>query len=392
MENNPLFNFPPSFVLQNICNITGSAFELGENGNKDLARIATLKWFQRYHVYEESRAKQWLELGKFDIFAALSFPNADPPHLETCLAFLLWAFSTDDLSDEGELQRRPVEVENGHNPSRRILYDCDAPQPDDPYAGMLWDILRRIRLTATDGTYNRFAQAYLDWSGSQVQQAANRNKDRIPPVEEFILMRRCTIGAALVEAMVEYSLDIDLPDYVFQDPTFIAMSQAISDIMTWPNDLCSFNKEQADGDYQNLVCVLQVAHNLNLQDAVDMLTNMIRKRVQNYLELKKELPSFGVGVNAELRRYHTALEHFTQGCVVWYYSSPRYFRELDPLGKEKVVINLFAKIWTANAIRRVLSPSHSVDIGWLLLFLFLPLLYVKLRPYLQVEWSHSNTL
>lgn len=57
--------------------------------------------------------------------------------------------------------------------------------------------------------------------------------------------------------MVEYSLDIDLPSYVFQDPIVIAMSQAISDIMTWPNvrsensiifqqlipvqDLCSFN-------------------------------------------------------------------------------------------------------------------------------------------------------
>lgn len=35
--------------------------------------------------------------------------------------------------------------------------------------------------------------------------------------------------------MVEYSLDIDLPSYVFQDPIVIAMSQAISDIMTWPN-------------------------------------------------------------------------------------------------------------------------------------------------------------
>ena len=36
-------------------------------------------------------------------------------------------------------------------------------------------------------------------------------------------------------AMVEYSLDLDIPDYVFEDPTFQAMSDATTDIMTWPN-------------------------------------------------------------------------------------------------------------------------------------------------------------
>lgn len=35
--------------------------------------------------------------------------------------------------------------------------------------------------------------------------------------------------------MVEYSLDLDLPDYVFRDPIVTAMSEATTDIMTWPN-------------------------------------------------------------------------------------------------------------------------------------------------------------
>ncbi|KAF9262323.1 terpenoid synthase [Marasmius fiardii PR-910] len=339
------FDFPPSFVLRNICNITGSAFELKENANRTQANNTVLRWFKRhvFHVYDEEQAQKWLQYGRFDAFAALSFPDAELSHLETCLAFFLWAFSTDDLSDEGDLQRNPEEVNHGHEASRRILNDPDAPQPEYPYAGMLWDILRRIRSTSTEGAYRRFVQAYLDWSGSQVKQASNRKVDHIPPVDEFILMRRCTIGAALVEAMVEYSLDIDLPDYVFEDPVFIAMSHATSDIMTWPNDLCSFNKEQADRDYQNLVCVLQHAHKLDLQGAVDMLTEMIHDRVEEYLELKKRLPSFGPEVDAALNKYHVALENFTQGCVVWYYSSPRYFHDLDPLGKEEVVIELFPR-------------------------------------------------
>lgn len=35
--------------------------------------------------------------------------------------------------------------------------------------------------------------------------------------------------------MVEYALEIDLPDFIFEDPIIRAMSDATTDIMTWPN-------------------------------------------------------------------------------------------------------------------------------------------------------------
>lgn len=132
-----------------------------------------------------------------------------------------------------------------------------------------FSLFNRIKTTATKGasercilillsinyahSTTRFIQAFKDWSSSQVMQSRNRSKLLLPSVEDFILMRRNTIGAALVEgsqsfassfsinseiqilAMIEYSLDLDLPDYVFRDPVVIAMSEATTDIMTWPN-------------------------------------------------------------------------------------------------------------------------------------------------------------
>lgn len=35
--------------------------------------------------------------------------------------------------------------------------------------------------------------------------------------------------------MIEYSLDLDLPDEVFENNTIRAMSDATNDLMTWPN-------------------------------------------------------------------------------------------------------------------------------------------------------------
>ena len=40
-------------------------------------------------------------------------------------------------------------------------------------------------------------------------------------------------------ALLEYSLDIDLPDSVFEDPIFIELDKAATDIMAWQN-VCRF--------------------------------------------------------------------------------------------------------------------------------------------------------
>jgi hypothetical protein len=40
-------------------------------------------------------------------------------------------------------------------------------------------------------------------------------------------------------ALLEYSLDVDLPDSVFEDPVFIEVDKAAVDIMAWQN-VCGF--------------------------------------------------------------------------------------------------------------------------------------------------------
>jgi len=332
---------PAYFTLQDLCAITGRACKLKVNPLQDEANDLACRWFDRIGVYDETQKVKFLKFGKFDLFAALSFPEADLRHLETCLMFFFWAFSTDDLSDEGALQDSPTEVQAGHDISNSMIDSPDSPRPSFPYAAMLYDLLYRFRETGTSGAYDRFIRAFEDWSSSQVQQSENRSVDRIPSIEEFILMRRATIGGAMVEAMIEYSLDLDLPNHVFEHPTIVAMSEATNDMMTWPNDLCSFNKEQADGDYQNLVFVIMDERRVGLQEAIDILTEMLSQRVNEYLALKASLPSFGSNVDRELSRYIEALEHFTQGTVLWYYSSPRYFRTIDVSKRHDLVVPLF---------------------------------------------------
>ena len=66
-----------------------------------------------------------------------------------------------------------------------------------------------------------------------------------------------------------------------------------------------------------------IERDCDLQTAIDVLVDMQSQRVADYLRYKSQLPSFGPEVDAELARYNTAMEQYTQGTVVWYYHSPR---------------------------------------------------------------------
>ncbi len=89
-------------------------------------------------------------------------------------------------------------------------------------------------------------------------------------------------------------------------------------------------KEQADGDYHNLVFSVMVERDCDLQTAIDISTDMMRTRVEEYLGHKTQLPVFGDEVDAEVTKYPQGLEHYVQGCIVWnHVSQPSYVFTVD---------------------------------------------------------------
>lgn len=65
-----------------------------------------------------------------------------------------------------------------------------------------------------------------------------------------------------------------------------------------------------------MFCIM-IERDVDLQRAVDILTDMLAQRVADYVRYRDQLPSFGPEVDAELARYNKAMEQYTQGTVVW---------------------------------------------------------------------------
>lgn len=108
-------SLPPQFYIQDLAAITGRVCELRVNPYQADADRAARSWFNqcvsftvhgiyfalttnfRISVYDDRKKSKFLNYGKFDLFAALSFPDADSAHLETCIMFFFWAFSVHKL-------------------------------------------------------------------------------------------------------------------------------------------------------------------------------------------------------------------------------------------------------------------------------------------------------
>ena len=78
------------------------------------------------------------------------------------------------------------------------------------------------------------------------QQALFRANGVVPDLETYIDMRRDTSGCKPVFDLIEYSLDLELPDVVTEDPVIVALNQGANDLVTWSNvsvPACLFNQQ-----------------------------------------------------------------------------------------------------------------------------------------------------
>jgi hypothetical protein len=256
---------PTAFTVPNLALAVDKTFPCQCNSQLEAARESMYVWYERFKTHATSiDCADFLTKSRFDSLAALSFPAANLFQLEACLMFYLWAFVVDDLADEGEGQASTDAFEYLTSVSMEILLSPDRDIATDiPYANMLKDLIQRLRTSGSNGMIRRFIRGFDDWSSSQISQSRSRTSHTLPSVEEFIVSRRKTFGtematgspssssptvAALLThlslshlALVEYTLNLDLPDFVMENAIVREMIDALFDISIWANDLCSFN-------------------------------------------------------------------------------------------------------------------------------------------------------
>ena len=71
--------------------------------------------------------------------------------------------------------------------------------------------------------------------------------------------------------------------------------------------------------------------NVDLQTAINIIVDIISDYTQKFIELRKQLPSFGPKVDKEVNHYVDSIAHFIHGSLEYAYISDSKFFGLQSL-------------------------------------------------------------
>ncbi|OJA10867.1 hypothetical protein AZE42_12242 [Rhizopogon vesiculosus] len=300
---------------------------------------ASEQWLLNGASLAEPRITKFMGLHAGELIAAC-YPDANAFHLRVCADFMNWAFNMDDWLDDFDVD------------GTWGMRDCCIPAFRDPInfqmdklAGkMCKSYFSRFMQTSGPGCTERFIRSTDSFFIAAAKEADDRAKGHIPDLESYIAMRRDTSGCKSCFALIEYAAQIDLPDEVMSHPVIMAMENATNDVVTWSNDIFSYNVERSRGDVMhNMIAVLMDEQGLDLQSAVDYIGQLCKDTIQRFEDNRAILPSWGEEIDRQVAIYIDGLQNWIIANLHWSFETTRYFGKDGHVVKRNRIVKLLPK-------------------------------------------------
>ncbi|KAJ6526274.1 isoprenoid synthase domain-containing protein [Mycena vulgaris] len=321
---------PTSFIIPDL--VSHCPFPLVYHPNGDVVAQESVDWLDTSCSELSPKQRKALHGLKAGELTAYCYHTTPPERLRVISDFMNYLFHLDNISDG--MMTRDTEVLSDAvmnslwlSHSYRPTSGPNKVQPSEELnAGKLArDFWARCIPGAGEGTQARFKETLGMFFEAVNIQTSMRDTGVIPDLESYIALRRDTSGCKPCWALIEYALDIDLPLFVVEDPVIMALNQSTNDLVTWSNDIFSYNVEQSRGDTHNMIIILMEYHGHTLQTAMDYVGELCRSTIDAFMRDRASLPSWGPEVDAMVERYVEGLEAWIVGSLHWSFMTERYF-------------------------------------------------------------------
>nr|A0A348B782.1 RecName: Full=Sesquiterpene synthase 6; AltName: Full=Terpene cyclase 6 [Postia placenta Mad-698-R]BBD74520.1 sesquiterpene synthase [Postia placenta Mad-698-R] len=326
------------FILPDL--ISYCQFPLRCNPHRDAAQSST-SWL--INNYPGMSPEQLVEVRRLDAdtLASYCYPDCDVERLRVASDFLAILFHLDDITDtmeEGGTEQLEGTIMDAFRSEGKLDQREDEPRVRVP-AKDLWT--RFIR-NAKPCVQTRLRDNIALFFKTAREEARDRERGVLLDLESYINMRRGTSACLSCFALTEYSIGIELPQYVVDDPIVQALNQSANDLVSWSNDIYSFNNEQAHGIH-NMIVILMKSQGLGMQDAIDYVSDLFKQTIDGFMENTQLLPSWGAAVDADVRLYVQGLQDWVVGNLHWSFATERYFGKRGAEIKATRVVELLPK-------------------------------------------------
>ncbi|KAK0103810.1 hypothetical protein ONS95_005809 [Cadophora gregata] len=167
-----------------------------------------------------------------------------------------------------------------------------------------------------------------------LEHVGHHSESRSPCLSEYMEVRRRGVGVTPVIALMEYALQLEIPDHVYQQECFGKLKQVVIDVILIQNDIISYKKEQADGVPHNLITVLRNG-GMTTQEAFNHAGEMLNKCYQEWLDVKAEFPA-----GEDLAKFVEGTRTIMLASLHWHFRSDRYFGEMKDIVRQHKIVCL----------------------------------------------------
>ncbi|KAF9058937.1 terpene synthase metal binding domain protein [Rhodocollybia butyracea] len=274
----------------------------------------------------DKRSERILKKTGFSYFCSIAAPDALPEELRTVCDWGNWVFPFDDEFDNGGLKDDPERAQELVDRLLAGMVDNEEPSTYEENSlvrvhNSIWD---RIRRASPPGVRHRFAKAMTDYCNGSIEQVRACSSGQASSMEAMLAMRRKSVGASPLFALVEYAHKLNLPDFVFETWSIKEVERIGNDLVLLQNDILSYCKEEKEGVAHNLVATCRHS-GMSAQMAFNYVGNMLVSRYRDWYLALAELPSWGEQIDYEVQEYIRGVTNVVRANLNWSFHSRRYF-------------------------------------------------------------------
>ncbi|MFJ3233801.1 terpene cyclase [Streptomyces sp. NPDC086787] len=308
----------------------------GISPDLDAARRRNLDWVNRLGLVDEGRSLNWYTSWDMPRLAALGFPCARGPALDLCADAMALFFVFDDQFD-GFLGRDPARAAAVCQKMIDIVHGALPGPGANPCSLAFADIWARSTDGAHPGWVMRTAHEWEYYFATQAHEAIGRLRGTPADMETYLQVRRGIAATDLPLSLGERAAGITVPAAAFHSPQLRIMRQAAIDVTFMCNDVYSLEKEEARGDMDNLVLVIEHSHRCTRDEAITGARREVRLRVERFQELALQVPGLCAqlgltgGEAADVDTYVEMMDAWMSGYHAWQTRTHRYTSALHVL-------------------------------------------------------------
>ncbi|KAG1830863.1 terpenoid synthase [Suillus variegatus] len=286
--------------------------------------------------------------------SALAYPNAPREHLRSGCDLLNLFFIVDEYTDiENEaVTKEMVDI------VLDALHDPHKMRPEGEC--ILGEIARQFWARAIQSAslpaQRHFRETFNEYINSVIVEALDREQGRERSLDDYLKLRRKTIGAKPCFLIIE--MEMDLPDEVFYHPVIMDLADCIAELMIIDNDMMSYNKEQAAGhESHNLINIVMLELNLDRGSAMAWAAHYHAEVQKRFIGGLAKVPSWGPSIDVLVKEYLIGIANWALANYSWSYETQRYFATKGPEIQHTRLIPLLPKVSAGRSQLLCAAPS-----------------------------------